>query len=96
MKIFSFPTLNAIETIKDLKQTKTFGDFPVFDFVFRVKLKNWKPLKFCFFIKLHLKVTFFLSEAILDFWFLDFEFLILSKIEVNENFPRFPSFRFQV
>ena len=67
MKIFSFPTLNAIETIKDLKQTKTFGDFPVFDFVFRAKLKTWKLLKFCFFnllIKLHLKVTFFLSEAI--------------------------------
>ena len=27
---------------------------------------------------------------------MDFDFLILPLIEVNENFPRFPSFRFQV
>ena len=28
------------------------------------------------------------------FQFLDFEFHMLPKIEVKENFPRFPSFRF--
>ena len=37
MKNFSFPTLNAIETIKK-KQTKTFRDFRVFDFTQDQKL----------------------------------------------------------
>ena len=40
----------------------------------------------------NLKVTFFLFEVIV----LVFDFLILPEIEVNENFLRFPSFRFQV
>ena len=30
------------------------------------------------------------------FQFLDFEFHILPKVEVKENFPRFPSFRSRV
>ena len=47
-----------------------------------------------FLIKPHHKVIFLLSQVF--FLFLDFEFFILPKIKVNENFPIFPSFRFQV
>ena len=47
-----------------------------------------------FLLKPHHKVKF--SSFGLFFQFLDFEFHILPKIEVTENFPRFLSFQFWV
>ena len=47
-----------------------------------------------FLLKPHHKVKVFSFRSF--FQFLDFEFHILPKIEVKENFPRFPSFRFWV
>ena len=58
MKIFSFPTLNAIETIKDLKQTKTFGDFQVFDSRCRPKSKTLNLGNFIFLVIIIFNVLF--------------------------------------
>ena len=45
-----------------------------------------------FLLKPHHKVKVFSFRSF--FQFLDFEFHMLPKIEVKENFPRFPNFLF--
>ena len=84
---------------------KTFRGFQVFDFNYRAKSKTRKPRKWALFLlKPHHKVNCFLFWVIFS-QFLDFDFdiftknsskRILPKIQVKENFPRFPRFRFWV
>ena len=73
---------------------KNFRGFQVFDFKYGAKLKTRKLRKWAFFSNHIVKLKFFLPSHF--FQFLDSEFHILPKIEVKENFPRFPSFRFWV
>ena len=75
---------------------KTFRGFQVFDFNYRAKSKTRKPRKWALFLlKPHDKVNCFLFWVIFS-QFLDFVFDILPKIQVKENFPRFPRLRFWV
>ena len=78
-----------------LKQENTFQDFLVFYFGYRAKLKTWKLCKFSIFLlKGYLDLWAFVSVNFLLFFQLKLQ--LLSKFEVKEHFPGFPSFRFWV
>ena len=77
---------SAFRYLMQLKQSKFKAkeSFPRFD------LKTWKPLKFYFFIKSHLKITFFLFEVI----FLAFRFWVsyTTKNWSKRKFPEISKF----
>ena len=78
-----------------LKQENTFQDFLVFYFGYRAKLKTRKLCKFSIFLlKRYLDLWAFVSVNFLLFFQLKLQ--LLSKFEVKEHFPGFPSFRFWV
>ena len=91
-KVLIFPLLNATETIKNWSKRKVSGlsKFSISSIGQNRKpgnLGNWH-----FFFSSHIvKLKFFILGH-----FYDFEFYILPKIWVKQNFPRFPSFRFWV
>ena len=82
------------------KQSKCEGNknFPIFlsfRFCLQGQIENSEISEILFLLlNLILKLHFSCLNSF--FWFLGFAFLILPKIEVNENFPRFPNFQFQV
>ena len=70
---------DAIEA--NLKRTKTFQDFRLFNFVRSAKLKTQKPQRFSiFFIKPHGSYIFFISCLFLVF---NLGFHVLLKVEVK-------------
>ena len=79
---------------QNLKWKNTFRYFRVFDFGYRTKSKTRKSQKTIFFSKsISWPLRFCLSSLLS---FLNLKLQLLSKFEVKEHFPRFPSFWFWV
>ena len=72
-----------------LQVNENFPRFPSFDFKYRAKSKTREPRNWAFFLlKRHCKVKVFSSKPF--FRFLDFEFCMLPKIEVEKNMLKTP------
>ena len=107
MKIFNFPTVMQLKQAKFIKQNikqankqtmkakEKFPRFPSFRFSLQAQIENLETSEiFSFLLNLILKLH---SSSLKSFfWFLDFELFNYQKIEVKENFLRFPSFGFQL